>query len=314
MSNAIEVSGLRKRYLDIHGRWIQALDGVDLDVPEGGVFGILGPNGAGKTTAIRVLVGLVGFSAGTVSVLGESLPQSLSKVLPRVGAIVEGPAFFPRFTVRRNLQVLAKISGTGPVGIDRAIERVGLADRAESNAKDLSLGMRQRLAIACALIKDPEVLIFDEPANGLDPQGIVQVRELIRELGAEGRTVLISSHILSEIQQVADHVAIFSHGRTVASGRVTSFLTETEAPGFVVRVADAHQAMPHLVAAGLPTVAMEAPDELLVTCPANEGDRIARTLAEHGMFPREMVMRESALEAAYLRLTSESGVDPEESP
>ncbi len=161
MSNAIETAGLRKRFLDIHGKWITALDGVDLEIPEGGVFGILGPNGAGKTTAIRVLVGLVRFSHGTVSVLGEQLPAGLPKVLPRVGAIVEGPAFFPRFTVRRNLQVLAKISGTGRAGIDRALERVGLAHRAESNAKDLSLGMRQRLAIACALIKDPEVLIFD---------------------------------------------------------------------------------------------------------------------------------------------------------
>src|SRR5262245_14540790 len=118
MRHAIETAGLRKRSLDIHGRWIQALDGVDLEVPEGGVFGILGPNGAGKTTAIRVLVGLVGFSHGKVSVLGESIPSGLPKVLPRVGAIVEGPAFFPRFTVRRNLEVLAKISGTGRVGID----------------------------------------------------------------------------------------------------------------------------------------------------------------------------------------------------
>jgi len=307
MGYAVEASEVRKRYLDIHGKWNIALDGMDLQVPEGGVFGLLGPNGAGKTTAIRALVGLVRIGGGSLSVLGEEVPAGLTRTLPRVGAIVEGPAFFPRFTVRRNLEVLAKISGVGRKGIDAALERVGIAERANSSAKDLSLGMRQRLAIACTLIKDPELLIFDEPANGLDPEGIVQVRELIRQLGAEGRTVFVSSHILSEIRHVADRVAILAHGRTLASGPVESFLVEGDMTGLIVRVADASRAIPILAAEGL--TAVEIPDEdgdsLRVSCLPDEAERVTRALARRDMYVRELRPDGSDLESAYLRLTAE---------
>jgi len=312
MGFAIEAEQVRKRYLDIHGKWNTALDGMDLQVPEGGVFGLLGPNGAGKTTAIRAMVGLVRIGGGSLSVLGQPVPKGLSKVLPRIGAIVEAPAFFPRFTVRRNMEILTKMSGVGRTGIDAALERVGIADRANSSAKDLSLGMRQRLAIACTLIKDPDLLIFDEPANGLDPEGIVQVRELIRSLGAEGRTVLVSSHILSEIKQTADQVAILSRGRTSASGPVGSFFAEEERPGLVVRISDAVRALSILEAAGIDAVRTDGDgDGLRVSCPPAEAERVTRTLADAGVYVREIRPDGSDLESAYLRLTSDAPAEEE---
>jgi ABC-2 type transport system ATP-binding protein len=307
MGYAVEVSEVRKTYLDIHGKRVAALDGMSLAVPEGGVFGILGPNGAGKTTLIRLLVGLVRFNGGSVTVLGARLPTDLHRVLPRIGAIVEAPAFSPRMTVRRNMEILARISGISKNGIEQILERVGLADDAKRNAKDLSLGMRQRLAIACALVKDPELLIFDEPANGLDPEGIVQVRELIRELGAEGRTVLVSSHILSEIRLMADQVAIVSEGRTLVSGPVPSILEELDTRGAIVRLADPARALGVLEAAGMVANRMGDDHAIRVSCPPGEADRVTRALAEHGLYVKELMPDATDLEAAYLRLTSVSG-------
>jgi ABC-2 type transport system ATP-binding protein len=257
------------------------------------------------------MVGLVRIGGGSLTVLGQPVPNGLPKVLPRIGAIVEGPAFFPRFTVRRNMEILTKMSGVGRKGIDAALERVGIADRANSSAKDLSMGMRQRLAIACTLIKDPDLLVFDEPANGVDPEGIVQVRELIRSLGAEGRTVLVSSQILSEIEQTADWVAILSRGRTLASGPVGSFLGGEDRPGVVVRVADAARAVSVLEAAEMGAVRTDAGgDELRVSCLPAEAERVTRTLADNGMYVREIRPVGSDLESAYLRLTSDADEEP----
>ena len=206
MTGVIEIEGLRKEYRRLRGGRTIAVDGLDLEVPEGGVFGFLGPNGAGKTTTIRCLLGLVAPSAGTVRLLGSEVPKGLPGVIGKVGAIVETPALFPRFSGRRNLQILARIDGIGKATIEEVLTRVGLADRGDDAVRAYSLGMKQRLGIAAALMKDPQVLVLDEPANGLDPAGIVEVRELVRSLGAEGRTVFISSHILSEIQHTADQV------------------------------------------------------------------------------------------------------------
>src|SRR5262249_35887214 len=214
----IEVEGLRKEYRRLRGGRTTAVAGLDLEVPEGGVFGFLGPNGAGKTTTIRCVVGLVRPDAGSVRLLGSDVSKGLAKVIGRVGSIVEQPALFPRFSGRRNLEILGRIDGRGARDIDAALERVGLTERAKDMVRTYSLGMKQRLGIAAALLKDPQVLILDEPANGLDPAGIVEVRELIRSLGAEGRTVFVSSHLLSEVQQVADRVAILTRGRCVKEG------------------------------------------------------------------------------------------------
>src|SRR6476619_5373799 len=195
MGAVIEAEGLRKTY----GGKV-AVGGLDLSVPEGGVFGFLGPNGSGKTTTIRMLLGL---APG---------PQ-LHRVMPRIGSIVESPALFPHLSGRRNLEVLGRIQGIGPDAVTAVLTRVGLGDRGDDRVAKYSLGMKQRLALAAALLKDPALLILDEPANGLDPQGMKELRDLIVSLGRDGRTVFVSSHLLSEIQLMCDRVAIVQRGR-----------------------------------------------------------------------------------------------------
>jgi ABC-2 type transport system ATP-binding protein len=232
----IETEELRKEYRTLRGRVVRAMAGLDLDVPEGGVFGFLGPNGAGKTTTIRCLLGLIQPSGGRASLLGAATRTELARVIPNVGSIVETPALFPGFSGRRNLQLLGRIDGIGPKAVDDVLERVGLADRARDLVHRYSLGMKQRLGIAAALLKDPAVLILDEPANGLDPAGIKEVRELLRSLAAEGRTVFLSSHILSEVQAVCDRVAIVARGRTIATGSVRQVLARGRPTGLVVRL------------------------------------------------------------------------------
>jgi ABC-2 type transport system ATP-binding protein len=188
VDTVIELEGLRKEYRRLRGTKTVAVDGLDLSVPSGGVFGFLGPNGEGKTTTIRCLLGLVRASGGRCRLLGQE-PDHLHRVIGRVGSIVESPTMYPRFTGRRNLE-LARMDGIGRTRVREALDEVGLAERGDDLVKNYSHGMKQRLGIAGALLKDPELLILDEPANGLDPAGIVEVRELMRRLGREGRTVV----------------------------------------------------------------------------------------------------------------------------
>ncbi len=224
MAAAVEVRGAHKTYR----RWRKppehAVRGLDLTVEAGGVFGFLGPNGSGKTTTIRLLLGLVRPDSGTLSVLGRSVPAQLPMVIGRVGALVETPLFFPNFSGRRNLALLARASNVPTARVQQMLELVDLAGRADDRVKGYSLGMKQRLGIAAALLKNPELLILDEPGNGLDAAGIREVRELIKRLGVSGVTVLLSSHQLGEVQQVCDRVAIMSHGQVIASGSVTELL------------------------------------------------------------------------------------------
>jgi ABC-2 type transport system ATP-binding protein len=308
MASVIEVEGLRKDYRRLRGGRTLAVDGLDLEVPEGGVFGFLGPNGAGKTTTIRCLLGLVAPSAGRVRLLGGDVPGGLSRSIRHVGSIVESPALFPRFTGRRNLEILARIDGIGHAAIDASLERVGLADRARDLVKDYSLGMKQRLGIAAALLKDPKLLVLDEPANGLDPAGIVDVRRLLRSLGAEGRTVFVSSHILSEIQQTADRVAIVARGRLVAAGPVGEVLASRGSEGLVVKLSDLRAGLDVLVAAGIEATLRD--DALRVALPARESERISRTLAQHGLFVTELRPDEVDLETVFLDLTRDEPETP----
>ncbi len=224
MAAAVEVRGAHKTYR----RWRKppehAVRGLDLTVEAGGVFGFLGPNASGKTTTIRLLLGLVRPDSGTLRVLGRSVPAQLPMVIGRVGALVETPLFFPNFSGRRNLALLARASNVPTARVQQMLELVDLAGRADDRVKGYSLGMKQRLGIAAALLKNPELLILDEPGNGLDAAGIREVRELIKRLGVSGVTVLLSSHQLGEVQQVCDRVAIMSHGQVIASGSVTELL------------------------------------------------------------------------------------------
>jgi ABC-2 type transport system ATP-binding protein len=308
MAGVIEIEGLRKEYRRLRGGRTIAVDGLDLEVPEGGVFGFLGPNGAGKTTTIRCLLGLVAPSAGTVRLLGSEVPKGLPGVIGKVGAIVETPALFPRFSGRRNLQILARIDGIGKATIEEVLTRVGLADRGDDAVKAYSLGMKQRLGIAAALMKDPQVLVLDEPANGLDPAGIVEVRELVRSLGAEGRTVFISSHILSEIQHTADQVAILAKGRLIKAGPVHEVLVAQRGEGVIVKTKDLQAGLAALTEAGLEVTA--TPDALRVAVAPDDAERISRTLAERGLYVTELRPDEVNLETVFLELTADEPAAP----
>jgi len=302
----IEIEGLRKEYRRVRGGHTVAVAGLDLSVPEGGVFGFLGPNGAGKTTTIRCLLGLVRPSSGRLSLLGADVEHALPSVIGRVGSIVEAPAMFPRFSGRRNLEILARIHGEGAAAIDASLERVGLRDRAKDPVRAYSLGMKQRLAIAATLLRDPALLILDEPANGLDPAGIVEVRELLRSLGAEGRTVFVSSHILSEVQQTADHVAIVAKGRLIKAGPVGEVLATTGASGVIVKLVDLEAGRRALADAGIPAV-IEA-GAIRADVPAAQSERISRTLAEARLYVTELRPDTVDLETVFLELTRDQGV------
>ncbi|HEY3867132.1 MAG TPA: ABC transporter ATP-binding protein [Actinocrinis sp.] len=220
-STAIATRGLSKRY---RGGQL-AVDGLDLEVPAGSVFGFLGPNGSGKTTTIRMLLGLIAPTAGGARILGERVPVDVTRVLPRVGALIEGPAHYPYLN---GAQTLARYDAadhtadpaTRAARIDRALERTGLSNAAQKKTKAYSLGMKQRLGLAAALLQPRDLLILDEPTNGLDPQGMREIRGLIKSLAADGTTVFLSSHLLDEVEQVCTHAAVMSRGRLVMQGEV----------------------------------------------------------------------------------------------
>ena len=210
----VESRELTKRY----GSHTVAVDRVSLTVRRGEVYGFLGPNGAGKTTTMRMLLGLIRPTSGAASVLGR--PPGHPESLARVGALVESPAFYPYLSGRDNLRVIARYAGVPKERIDSALEQVELADRARDKFATYSLGMKQRLGVAAALLKDPELLILDEPTNGLDPAGMADMRDLIRSLGSGERTVLLSSHLLGEVEQICDRVGVISKGRLIAESTV----------------------------------------------------------------------------------------------
>jgi ABC-2 type transport system ATP-binding protein len=215
---AIETVGLVKAFGDQ-----KAVADVSLSVPSGSVFGFLGPNGSGKTTTIRMLLGLAEATYGQINLLGHSIPKQVGEALPKVGALVEGPAFYPYMSGRNNLMRMDSAdrnsnSGTRQTRVDAALERVGLSNAAKKKVHAYSLGMKQRLGLANALLKPRELLILDEPTNGLDPQGTREVRNLIRSLAAEGITIFLSSHLLTEIEQLCSHVAVMRAGEIVAQG------------------------------------------------------------------------------------------------
>jgi ABC-2 type transport system ATP-binding protein len=300
---AVEIAGLRKVYGS--KRPVAAVDGLDLTVPEGGVFGFLGPNGAGKTTTIRAMVGHLRATSGSITLLGADVDHALPTVIDQVGAFVEQPSFFPGFSGRRNLELLAGSRRFARAAAQQSLETVGLADRADSRVSAYSLGMRQRLAIAAVLMKDPRLLILDEPANGLDPAGILEMRNLLRRLGGEGRTVFVSSHLLSEVQQTCDRVAVVARGRCVASGRVEELL-RGEVTRHRVRVpgdgADQERAAAVL---GATRFAVERDDHgaLLVAVPPSDAHEVTRALANEGIYVSELTPVERSLEEVFFELT-----------
>ena len=300
----IEIEGLRKVFRKLRGGTTTAVDQLDLSVPEGGVYGFLGPNGAGKTTTIRCLLGLVRPTEGRARLLGAETSAELGRVIGRVGSIVETPSMYPRFSGRRNLELLGRLNGIGRNAVSNALDRVALQSRADDQVRTYSLGMKQRLGIAAALLKDPELLILDEPANGLDPAGIKEVRDLLRALGREGRTVFVSSHQLPEVQTMCDRVAILSRGRCVAAGPVAEVLARGRHEALIVRLSDLRAGLEALRDAGL-EASLDS-DHIRVTLPSTEAARVTEALARRDLYLSELRPEEVSLETVFLELTQDA--------
>lgn len=301
---AVVTSQLRKTYRTFSGRKVTAVGGLDLKVPRGGVHGFLGPNGSGKTTTIRMLLGLVRPDSGSLTVLGRTIPKHLPDVIANIGAIVEQPKFYPYFSGRENLIQLAMAIGAPKLRVDEVIEAVGLTERARHRYKTYSLGMKQRLAIAATLLKDPELLIFDEPTNGLDPAGIREIRGTMRSLADQGKTVVVSSHILAEVEQVADTVSIIGRGIVIAEGRVDELLATQGSSRVRVGLAATE------LAAGLVTLRSAGFDargerDHLVVLGAPPPQHVNRTLAVAGLYASELVIESDGLESLFLELTAQ---------
>ena len=312
---AVQMTGVSKTYRRRGGQPHKAIDKLDLLVESGGVHGFLGPNGSGKTTTIRVLLGLVSSDGdGDIRLLDRPVPEGLPDVIGGVGALVETPLFFPNFSGRLNLQLLAETAGVSKNRVEECLETVDLRDRAGDKFKGYSLGMKQRLGIAAALLKSPQLLILDEPSNGLDPAGIRDVRELIRRLGRDGRTtVLLSSHLLAEIQQVADRVTILARGRCVASGPVTEVLAAAASADVRVRVPDPASESAVLTNAGYRVSPATFPDgspdwSVIVVHAVSSPSGITRLLAEHGHWLEELTRVAPDLESAFLAITGDPAV------
>jgi ABC-2 type transport system ATP-binding protein len=300
---AVETHGLTKRFGDN-----VAVNGVELLVPRGCAFGYLGPNGAGKTTLIRVLLGLTRADAGTMSLLGHEVPKHRDVALARVGAIVDEPRFHAHLTGRQNLELLASARERAARGrVGPSLERVGLAHRADDRVAKYSMGMRQRLGVAACLIGDPQLLILDEPMNGLDPAGMQDMREMILSLVAEGRTVVLSSHLLDEVQRTCDAVAIVDRGSVIRQGPITELLAGT---ALVVEVecTEPDRALTLLQGTAFGAQVRMKPNGLAVTLPAGtQRDviaEIARLLVSGGIALYRLQEVRASLESWFLEVTS----------
>lgn len=304
MADAVATHGLTKRF---PGGQV-AVDSLDLRVPTGSVFGFLGPNGSGKTTTIRMLLGLISPSAGTVDLLGAAMPRAGRDVLPRVGALIEGPACALYLSGFDNLLRVDRADATADrrsrrARIDAALDRVGLRAAADKRYSAYSLGMRQRLGLAAALLRPRELLVLDEPTNGLDPQGTREIRTLVRDVAAEGTTVLLSSHLLSEIEQVCTHAAVMSHGRLVAQDTV-QMLREAVAGRLAVRTPDVERALSTLRDLGVADARVEA-GEILAGAESVEPDVVCAALVGAGVRVFGLSVERPSLEDAFVALTGE---------
>lgn len=300
---AVTTRGLVKRFGEQ-----AAVDGIDLEVPRGAVYGFLGPNGSGKTTTIRMLLGLVLPTAGEVDLLGAPMPDASSRVLPRVGSLVEGPAFHPYLSGRANLTRLDAADrfadpATSRQRIDAALDRVGLLHAARKRYRAYSLGMRQRLAIAAALLQPRDLLVLDEPTNGLDPQGTREVRSLISSLADEGATVLVSSHLLSEVEQVCTHLGIMRAGRLVAQGDVGTVRGGAR-PVVEVATAMPTEAADVLTRLGLVDVRVED-GSVRADGSGVEPESVVAALVGAGVGVRGFAVRTPSLEDLFVALTGE---------
>jgi len=302
---AVTTAGLTKRFGSQ-----TAVDRLDLAVPGGAVYGFLGPNGSGKTTTIRLLLGLAGADDGEAHVLGHRVPDDLAGALPKVGALVEGPAFYPYLSGTLNLARMdAADPSTDPATrsdrVATALDRVGLSAAAGKRVKAYSLGMKQRLGIAGALLRPRDLLVLDEPTNGLDPQGTREVRALVRSLADDGATVLVSSHLLAEVEQICSHVGVMSRGRLVAQGTLEEFRADA-GRSVSVTTPDTAAAIRVLTDLGLAHPAVEATDATVTAgLEGHAPEDVVAALVAAGVRVRAFVPQVESLEDRFVALTGE---------
>lgn len=308
-NSAIETAGLTKRY-----NRLLAVDSLSLTVDRGEIFGFLGPNGAGKSTTMRMLLGLVRPTAGSAFILGMDTSRQIGAILQRTGAIIENPTFYPYLNGRDNLRVVARLAGVGNEPVERVLKTVDLADHATRRYKTYSLGMKQRLAVASTLLSDPDLLILDEPANGLDPAGIVEMRNLMLNLKHEGKTVFVSSHVLHEIEQICDRIAILNHGRVIVQGHVESLLKGGNQVD--ISVDDGKSERAYQILKALPWVedVVSEGKRLVVSAPGSRSAELNRALAGAGVYAAEIKLREATLEQYFLGVTNEPSQAAETKP
>ncbi|TME46797.1 MAG: ABC transporter ATP-binding protein [Chloroflexi bacterium] len=300
---AVETHGLTKRYRT----GVLAVSDLNLSVRTGEVYGFLGPNGAGKTTTLRMLSGLLHPTSGTAVVAGASPGSPLS--LTRMGAMVETPAFYPYLSGLDNLRVVARYGGVPASRIDPALEQVDMEDRARHKFKTYSTGMKQRLGVAAALLKDPQLLILDEPTSGLDPQGTVEMRELIKELRRDGRTVLLSSHLLNEVELTCDRVGVITAGRLVAEGTIEE-MRSRGGHALLIRATPLDQARRLVEAVFSRDRVSEQDGVLSLQVDPSQAASINRRLVADGVDVSELRMSEQSLEDVFLQLTEKAPSTP----
>jgi ABC-2 type transport system ATP-binding protein len=296
--HAISTAGLTKRYGDF-----TAVDHLTIEVERGEIFGFLGPNGAGKTTTMRMLLGLVRPTAGSANILGMDVSSQLPEILAKTGSIIENPTFYPYLSGYDNLKVVARLTSSPDSRIAEVLDLVDLTGDAKRKFKKYSLGMKQRLAVGASLLNNPDLLILDAPANGLDPAGIVEMRNLMRNLKENGHSVFISSHVLHEIEQMCDRIAILNHGKVVVQGSVAALLGAGQR--IEIRIDDAQEAVKTLKAIDWVSDVTLQDGRLVVIAPVERSAEINRALAEKGLFATEIRPGEESLEQYFLGVTSE---------
>jgi ABC-2 type transport system ATP-binding protein len=298
MKSAISVRGLSKEYDDRF-----AVDNATFEVPTGIICGFIGPNGAGKTTTIRALLGLIKPTAGEITVLGSSNPH---QYLSKIGAMIEGPSFYPLLSGSANLKVLADLGGIPTSRVKELLRLVGLEDRANSKFKTYSLGMKQRLGIAAALLPDPELLILDEPTNGLDPNGILEIRNLIKKLASGGKTIFVSSHLLAELEAICENVVMIKDGKIIYSGTAKELIGNQSGSALFIEPeysVDLNRLVKLLEDAGF--AYKVANHEIAIEGGAPVAANINRLAFENGITLKEISERKATLEESFFEMVAE---------
>ncbi len=294
---ALSANGLTKTF----GK-LKAVDDLTFEMPRGGVIGFVGPNGAGKSTTIRVLLGLIKPTGGNAKVLGHGI-CSPSAYLNKVGALIESPVFYPSLSGSKNLKALAKLGGFPPEQVPWALEIVGLSSRAGDKVANYSLGMKQRLGIAVALLPNPELLMLDEPTNGLDPAGIVEIRNLLRQIGRSGRTVFISTHLLSEVEAEADRLVMIHNGRLVFAGELADIMEKACEAVYAVPENTADMPLLTKIVSEAGHLFRQEDDAIIITAPKEWSSELNRLATSKGVNLRELRPQCESLEDIFLKMT-----------